>query len=71
LNSKTKLLEGLRNYRHAVVLARRALSGGVGLGKIAADLRDGALTLFAGGWRDLEQVKQSVGINPLPEAAAS
>jgi hypothetical protein len=71
LNSKTKLLEGLRNYRHAVVLARRALSGGTGLGKIAADLRDGALTLVAGGWRDLEQVKQSVGINPLPEAAAS
>jgi hypothetical protein len=74
LNSKTKLLEGLRNYRHAVVLTRRALSGGAGgkrLGKIAADLRDGALTLFAGGWRDLEQVKQSVGINPLPEAAAS
>jgi hypothetical protein len=71
LNSKTKLLEGLRNYRHAVVLARRSLSGGAGLGKIAADLRDGALILFAGGWRDLEQVKQSVGINPLPEAAAS
>lgn len=69
LNSKTKLLEGLRSYRDAVVIAERALSGGDGLGRIAAELRDRALTLFAAGWRDLEQVKQSVGINPVSAAA--
>ena len=71
LNSKTKILEGLRNLRVAVMLADRAVSGDDGLGRSAIDLRERAHALFAEGWRDLEQVKQSVGIGSMPGAAAS
>lgn len=68
LNSKTKILEALRVYRESVAVAQRA-DGDRQLGRIAAALRDRAATLFADGWRDLEQVKQSVGIDLLPDAA--
>jgi hypothetical protein len=71
LNSKTKILEGLRNLREAVAVAERALSGVEGLGSIATELRDRGMALFSEGWRDLEQVKQTVGIGQAPQAAAS
>ena len=65
LNSKTKMLEALRIYREAVAIAQRSLNGESGLGDIATALRDQAVNLFSDGWRDLDQVKQSVGINPI------
>jgi hypothetical protein len=70
LNSKTKMLEALKIYREAVAVAQRALKGEAGLGDIAIALRDQAVTLFADGWRDLDQAKQSVGINPIPGGLA-
>jgi hypothetical protein len=69
LNSKTKFVEALRIYRHAVGVA--ASAPGAQVGKIAAGLRDRAVSLFAGGWGDLQQVKQSAGIGNVPAAAGS
>lgn len=71
LNSRTKIVESLRVYLHAVGLAKRASEGQGGVGRIAAGLRDRAAALFVGGWADLQQVSQSVGINPVPAAAGS
>ncbi len=70
LNSRSKMLQALQVYRHAVDLARRSLDQGSGLADVAADLKGQAVSLFGDGWRDLDQVKQSVGINPLPGGLA-
>jgi len=70
LNSRSKMLHALQVYRHAVELARRSLDKGDDVADVAAGLRDQAVILFGDGWRDLDQVKQSVGINPLPGGLA-
>jgi hypothetical protein len=70
LNSKTKMVEALTMFRQAVAVAERALGGERQLGDIALGLRDQAVELFGDGWRDLDQVKQSVGINPIPPGFA-
>jgi hypothetical protein len=70
LNSRGKMLHALQVYRHAVDLARRSLDKGDDVADVAAGLRDQAVILFGDGWRDLDQVKQSVGINPIPGGLA-
>lgn len=71
LNSRSKIVEGLELYRQTVAVAQQALEGDDRLGTVATGLRDQAVTLFTDGWRDLEQVKQSIGISPVAGAAGS
>jgi hypothetical protein len=66
LNSRDKVVEALKLYREAIDVAA-ASSDASGdererLGRIAADLRDRAVALYADGFEDLSQAKASVGI---------